>query len=207
MTSEAPAPYDRIGGALGVRKLVDRFYDLMEQLPAAAHIRSMHPENMKSSREKFYEFLSGWLGGPPLFMQRRGHPRLRMRHMPFPIDDAARDAWLMCMEQAMQDCIEDKLLIEMLRGVPGLDVFSNGGPGTQTSVVLRGSTPGQTLVLIDGIRIGDPTSTDGSVDFGINLIPHTSEVTTLGALAQGTEINLEIDTVARYLKRLEGLRG
>lgn len=59
---------------------------------------------------------------------------------------------------------------DVLRGVPGLDVFSTGGAGTQTSVFLRGSTPGQTLVLIDGIRIGDPTSTDGSVDFG-RLIP------------------------------------
>ncbi|MFZ3181102.1 MAG: TonB-dependent receptor [Methylocystis silviterrae] len=59
---------------------------------------------------------------------------------------------------------------DVLRGVPGLDVYSNGGPGAQTSVALRGSTPGQTLVLIDGIRIGDPTSTDGSVDFG-RLIP------------------------------------
>jgi riboflavin synthase len=48
---------------------------------------------------------------------------------------------------------------------------------------------------------------DGSVDFGINLIPHTSEVTTLGELAQGSEVNLEIDTVARYLKRLESLRA
>jgi riboflavin synthase len=48
---------------------------------------------------------------------------------------------------------------------------------------------------------------DGSVDFGINLIPHTSEVTTLGELAQGAEVNLEIDTVARYLKRLESLRA
>ncbi|MFA6207720.1 MAG: TonB-dependent receptor plug domain-containing protein, partial [Methylocystis sp.] len=59
---------------------------------------------------------------------------------------------------------------DVLRGVPGLDVYSNGGPGAQTSVALRGSTPGQTLVLIDGIRIGDPTSTDGSVDFG-RLLP------------------------------------
>ena len=48
---------------------------------------------------------------------------------------------------------------------------------------------------------------DGSVDFGLNVIPHTSEVTTLGELAQGAEVNLEIDTVARYLKRLESLRG
>ena len=48
---------------------------------------------------------------------------------------------------------------------------------------------------------------DGAVDFGLNIIPHTSEVTTLGELAQGSEVNLEIDTVARYLKRLESLRG
>jgi riboflavin synthase len=47
---------------------------------------------------------------------------------------------------------------------------------------------------------------DGSVDFGLNVIPHTSEATTLGELAQGAEVNLEIDTVARYLKRLESLR-
>ena len=48
---------------------------------------------------------------------------------------------------------------------------------------------------------------DGAVDFGLNVIPHTSEVTTLGELAQGAEVNLEIDTVARYLKRLESLRA
>ena len=65
-------------------------------------------------------------------------------------------------------------------------------------------------IAIDGIsltvnEIADRA--DGSVDFGINLIPHTSEVTTLGELAQGAEVNLEIDTVARYLKRLESLRG
>ena len=65
-------------------------------------------------------------------------------------------------------------------------------------------------IAIDGVsltvnEIADRA--DGSVDFGINLIPHTSEVTTLGELAQGAEVNLEIDTVARYLKRLESLRG
>jgi hemoglobin len=130
VTSPAPSPYDRVGGAQGVRKLVDRFYDLMEQLPQAAHIRQMHPEDMQGSREKLYEFLSGWLGGPPLFMERRGHPRLRMRHVHFAIDDAARDAWLMCMEQALTECVEDKLLIEMLRGAFGrmADHLRNVGP-------------------------------------------------------------------------------
>jgi hemoglobin len=116
--SEHPAatPYERIGGAASVRKLVDRFYDLMHALPEAATIRAMHPENMQSSRQKLFEFLSGWLGGPPLFMERHGHPRLRMRHMHFAIDDGARDAWILCMQRAMDECIEDALLKETLRG-------------------------------------------------------------------------------------------
>ena len=102
-----------------MQKLVDRFYDLMHELPEAAHVRAMHPEDMQGSRQKLFEFLSGWLGGPPLFMERRGHPRLRMRHLPFAIDNAARDAWLLCMERAMDECIDDALLKEMLRGAFG----------------------------------------------------------------------------------------
>jgi vitamin B12 transporter len=57
-------------------------------------------------------------------------------------------------------------LVEALRGAPGLDIYQTGGPGAQTSVFLRGATPGQTLLLVDGLRIGDPSSTDGSVDLG-----------------------------------------
>ncbi len=114
--NEAPSPYDRIGGAPAVRKLVERFYALMDELPEAKAIRDMHPEVLSSSREKLFEFLSGWLGGPQLFMQRRGHPRLRMRHMPFAIDDAASDAWMRCMIQALDECVDDALLKEQLRG-------------------------------------------------------------------------------------------
>jgi len=89
----------------------------------------MHPEDMQGSREKLFEFLSGWLGGPPLFMQRRGHPRLRMRHLPFSIDNAARDAWLLCMERALDECVNDALLKEMLRGAFGrmADHLRNAG--------------------------------------------------------------------------------
>jgi hemoglobin len=117
--TSAASPYDRIGAAAGVRKLVDRFYDLMAQLPEAAHVRAMHPEDMQGSREKLFEFLSGWLGGPPLFMERRGHPRLRMRHLPFAIDNAARDAWLLCMERAMDECVDDAELKQTLQGAFG----------------------------------------------------------------------------------------
>lgn len=114
--SEAPSPYDRLGGAVGVRKLVTRFYALMSELPEAREILAMHPAELASSREKLFEFLSGWLGGPQLYMQRRGHPRLRMRHLPFRIDDAARDAWMLCMKRALDECCEDALLREQLRG-------------------------------------------------------------------------------------------
>jgi hemoglobin len=117
--SSAPSPFDRIGGASGVRRLVDRFYDLMSSLPEAAHVLRMHPPDLTSSREKLYEFLCGWLGGPPLYVEKRGHPRLRMRHLPFPIDDAARDAWLLCMERALDENVADTLLKSMLRGAFG----------------------------------------------------------------------------------------
>lgn len=114
--TEPKTPYDRIGGAHAVRTLVDRFYTLMAELPEAKTIRDMHPTVMTSSREKLFEFLSGWLGGPQLYMERRGHPRLRMRHMPFAIDNAAADAWMLCMVKALDECVPDTLLREQLRG-------------------------------------------------------------------------------------------
>lgn len=110
-----PTPYERLGGAAGVRALVDRFYDYMDSLPQARDIRAMHPDDLQSSREKLFLFLSGWLGGPPLYMQQHGHPRLRMRHLRFVIDDSARDAWLECMNRAIAECVHEGLLAEMLR--------------------------------------------------------------------------------------------
>ena len=86
-----------------MRALVDRFYDLMELDPQFALLRSLHPERLDGSRDKLYMFLSGWLGGPALYVERHGHPRLRARHLPFPIATAERDQWLACMHQAMRD--------------------------------------------------------------------------------------------------------
>jgi hemoglobin len=116
VSEQAPTPFERIGGPEGVRALVDRFYDLMSQLPEAAHVLRMHPEDLASSREKLRLFLTGWLGGPQLYVERFGHPRLRMRHLPFAIDDGARDAWMACMRQALDEHVKDPLLHEMLRG-------------------------------------------------------------------------------------------
>ena len=101
--SAGPTPYELIGGDAAVRELVDRFYDLMDLEAGYAGIRSLHPPTLDVSRDKLYWFLSGWLGGPPIYAEKIGHPMLRARHQPFPIGVAERDQWLKCMSQAMDD--------------------------------------------------------------------------------------------------------
>ncbi|MFC7297019.1 group II truncated hemoglobin [Herminiimonas aquatilis] len=95
--------YELLDGETGVRALVDRFYDLMDLEPAFAGIRGMHPTTLEGSRDKLFWFLSGWTGGPNLFVERFGHPRLRARHLPYAIASDERDQWLRCMEMAMND--------------------------------------------------------------------------------------------------------
>ncbi|MEP7337957.1 MAG: group II truncated hemoglobin [Acidobacteriota bacterium] len=106
-TTKQTTLYEQIGGEAGVRKLVDRFYDLMDADPQAAGIRTLHPADLADSREKLFLFLSGWMGGPPLYVQRHGHPRLRARHLPFPIGEAERDQWLHCMNQALNEVVTE----------------------------------------------------------------------------------------------------
>ena len=108
------APFEAIGGEAGVRALVDRFYDLMDSLPEAADIRAMHPTDLAGSRDKLAWFLTGWLGGPPHYVERFGHPRLRMRHMPFAIGEDARDQWMLCMRQAIAELLSDSELGQWL---------------------------------------------------------------------------------------------
>lgn len=95
--------YELLGGESAVRALVDRFYDVMELEAEFAGIRALHPADMSGSRDKLFWFLSGWLGGPALFVERFGHPRLRARHLPYAIASSERDQWLRCMALAMQD--------------------------------------------------------------------------------------------------------
>jgi hemoglobin len=118
LPSPAPAqasPYELIGGEAAVRQLVDRFYDLMDSAPEAATIRALHAKSLKASREKLFQFFSGWMGGPQLYVERFGHPKLRMRHFPFSIGAKERDEWLWCMgralaEQEMPDYLRAHLL-------------------------------------------------------------------------------------------------
>lgn len=99
----ASSLYELLGGEQPLRELVDRFYDLMDLEPEFAGIRVMHPTPLDSSRDKLFWFLSGWSGGPDLFVERFGHPRLRARHMPYAIASPERDQWLRCMQMAMQE--------------------------------------------------------------------------------------------------------
>lgn len=93
--------YEFLGGESGVRKLVDRFYDLVDTSPEATQIRSLLPKNLERPREKLFMFLSGWSGGPQLYIEKYGHPRLRMRHMSFSIGEVERDQWVWCMHKAL----------------------------------------------------------------------------------------------------------
>jgi hemoglobin len=107
-------PYVLMGGEVAVGKLCDRFYELMDTVPHFAHLRSMHPPALKSSRDKLFMFLSGWFGGPDLYVQNIGHPKLRQRHLPFAIGEIERDQWVACMVLAMEDIGVEAALREKL---------------------------------------------------------------------------------------------
>ena len=99
-----------------MRRLVDRFYDLMDLEPAYRELRASHGSTLDDARQKLFWFLCGWLGGPPHYQDRFGHPRLRMRHMPFQIGILERDQWLACMDQAMRETAVPDDLRQRLNG-------------------------------------------------------------------------------------------
>ncbi|MDP1753577.1 MAG: group II truncated hemoglobin [Reyranella sp.] len=99
-----PTPYLIVGGDVMVRRIVDRFYDIMDSAPEAAGIRALHADDLSAVRERLFEFLSGWLGGPPLYFQRPDHKCIMSAHRPFAIGQAERDEWMMCMRRALEDC-------------------------------------------------------------------------------------------------------
>ena len=111
---EQTTPYQRLGGEAALFELVERFYGYMNELPEARGIRKMHGASLDHAKEKLFKFLSGWLGGPDLFIQEFGHPRLRMRHFPFDIGIEERDQWVLCMEKALGDIPMDHELRIML---------------------------------------------------------------------------------------------
>ncbi len=107
--------YDRLGGAPAVQALVQRFYALMDEWPETGDVRRLHPDSLSSSQDSLFKFLSGWFGGPPLYVRERGHPRLRMRHQAYRIGTVERDQWLLCMHQALDEQVADAGLRSAMR--------------------------------------------------------------------------------------------
>ncbi|MDD2800590.1 MAG: group II truncated hemoglobin [Methylococcales bacterium] len=115
MTDTKVTPYQLMGGEAAILSLVDRFYFFMDSLPEAADLRAIHAPSLANARSKLFKFLSGWLGGPGLFEQEFGHPRLRQRHFPFAIGPAERDQWMLCMNKALNEMPMDAELREAIR--------------------------------------------------------------------------------------------
>lgn len=103
-------PFAWIGGEERVRALVERFYDLMDIEPGYTVLRAVHGNTLDNARQRLFWFLCGWLGGPQHYTERFGHPKLRMRHVPFVIGIKERDQWLACMDQAMGETGVDEAL-------------------------------------------------------------------------------------------------
>lgn len=107
-------PYTLLGGEAALRALVERFYGYMETMPELAAVRAMHPADLSGSKQKLFMFLSGWLGGPPLYWEAFGHPRLRMRHLPFVIGRGDSEQWLAAMRRALRETPMDGVFREKL---------------------------------------------------------------------------------------------
>lgn len=115
MSTETITLYEAIGGDATVRALTKRFYELMDTLPEAARCRAIHPPDLSGSEEKLYEYLSGYLGGPSLYIEKRGHPMLRRRHFSAEIGPQERDEWLLCFNRAMDETIANEKLRDIIR--------------------------------------------------------------------------------------------
>jgi hemoglobin len=107
-------PFERLGGEEAVRRLVNRFYDLMESAPEARELRAMHASDLAPMRDKLSDFLIGWLGGPPRYLARSDRKCLTSAHSPYAIGAAERDQWLVCMQRALVDVGADEETRRML---------------------------------------------------------------------------------------------
>ena len=129
ISNDTSTLYERIGGEEAIQNLVKTFYRQMDELKEAKPIRQMHAKSLKVSEEKLFMFLSGWMGGPSLYMEKYGHSRLRRRHMPFAIDESARDQWMLCMKYALDETVEDQALRdELMQAFYGVADFMRNRP-------------------------------------------------------------------------------
>ena len=111
-------------GTAQLRLLVDTFYDIMDTDSKAVQLRAIHAADLTEAREKLFMFLTGWTGGPQLYIERYGHPRLRARHMPFAIGETERDQWMYCMISAMHKIeIQEPILTKLATQLYGVADF------------------------------------------------------------------------------------
>jgi len=121
--------FEELGGAEKIRDLVEKFYDIMGSDPRAAGIRAMHQTDLTEAREKLFMFLTGWSGGPSLYIERYGHPMLRKRHLPFPIGESERDQWMFCMVRAMHDIgMEEPMVVRLAQALWSVADFMRNKP-------------------------------------------------------------------------------
>lgn len=107
-------PYDLVGGEAAVRQIVDRFYDYMDELPEARKLRDIHAPDLGPMRQKLFEFMSGWLGGPPLYFKRPDAKCMGSAHQRFAIDADMRDQWMLCMSRALAELPMESSLREKI---------------------------------------------------------------------------------------------
>ncbi|MBB4063238.1 group II truncated hemoglobin [Gellertiella hungarica] len=114
MADDTITLFEAIGGERTIRALTKRFYELMDTLPEAAACRAVHPSDMSGSEEKLTEYLIGYLGGPPVYVAKYGHPRLRSRHFMAAIGPEERDGWILCFRRALDETVSHEKLREII---------------------------------------------------------------------------------------------
>lgn len=114
MNNTAQTPYQILGEA-GIRELTSAFYDIMDTLPEAAQLRAMHARDLGPMKVKLAEYLTGWMGGPPLYADKYGTVCMTTPHEPYHIGPQERDQWLMCMDKALEQVNASEELVEMLK--------------------------------------------------------------------------------------------
>ena len=129
-TDASESLYARLGGETVLRQFVNRLYSFMDEDASVAPVRRMHSENLSYASDRLFMFLSGMLGGPPLYMEAFGHPRLRQKHLHFSIGDEERDQWMLCAQHAadqldIEDALRDELIGVLARMA---DHLRNKGP-------------------------------------------------------------------------------
>ncbi|MFK8048277.1 MAG: group II truncated hemoglobin [Halioglobus sp.] len=112
--TEAQTPF-QILREDGIQELSNAFYDIMDTLPEAAGVRAMHAEDLGPMKLKLAEYLTGWMGGPPIYSEKYGTVCMTSPHEHYHIGPDERDQWLMCMDKALEKINASEELVEMLK--------------------------------------------------------------------------------------------